>query len=489
MYRDKQYRVRTLKETLSDVHAARAAFGPRVEKVFVADGDALAMDAAHWEAILAACREAFPRLRRVSAYATAMNLLAKSVSELTRLKEQGLVQLYIGPETGDDVTLKRIAKGASFAEHVEAARRAHAAGMTLSTIFLLGVGGIERSEDHANASARLVSEMDPAFFSLLTLTVVPQTPMARLEEKGRFELPSVHRMLEELRTIVALAEPTGSVFRTNHASNYLPLGGVLPRCTRAHPLRRGWGAGRKRTSSPRVGARAVIDPMKRLFFGSLFVSAMLLAPRPVRGETRTETQYWTAAFLTARITGETPAEPGMSGWFDVHGRFGEDRSVAIVRPGLGYRFSGFVSGWVGYAWVPTWVDEAPTIHEHRIWQQAILQGTEGILRYQIRPRVEQRLREGQDDVGLRFRLFVRANFRLMDQVPLDVATWDELFFGLNETTWGQVGGFDQNRVFLGLSYTFGAIRTEAGYLNVAIHRLGGSWLIQHNPMISLSITL
>jgi radical SAM superfamily enzyme YgiQ (UPF0313 family) len=229
MYRDKQYRVRSLDETLTDIRAARFALGSGVERIFVADGDALAMDVPHWESILAACRKTFPHLRRVSAYATAMNLLEKSVSDLTRLREQGLVQLYIGPESGDDVTLKRIAKGASFAEHVEAAERAHAAGMKLSAIFLLGVGGTDRTLEHAEASARLVSEMNPAFFSLLTLTVVPETPIARLEEKGRFELPSVQRMLEELRTIVALAEPTASVFRTNHASNYLPLGGVLPR--------------------------------------------------------------------------------------------------------------------------------------------------------------------------------------------------------------------------------------------------------------------
>jgi radical SAM superfamily enzyme YgiQ (UPF0313 family) len=229
MYRDKQYRVRDLDEVLADIDAARTAFGPRVEKVFVADGDALAMDMAHWEAILAACRASFPRLRRVSSYATAMNLLEKSGSDLTRLREQGLAQLYIGPESGDDVTLKRIAKGATFADHVEAARRAHAAAMKLSAIFLLGVGGIERTFEHADASARLVSAMNPAFFSLLTLTVVPETPLAILENKKRFQLPSVHRMLEELRTIVALAEPTDSVFRTNHASNYLPLAGILPR--------------------------------------------------------------------------------------------------------------------------------------------------------------------------------------------------------------------------------------------------------------------
>jgi radical SAM superfamily enzyme YgiQ (UPF0313 family) len=229
MYRDKRFRVRELDETLTDIRAARLAYGRDVEKVFVADGDALVMDLAHWEAILAACREAFPRLRRVSAYATAMNLLEKSVEDLTKLREQGLSLLYIGPESGDDVTLRRIAKGGSFADHVEAARRAREAGIALSAIFLLGVGGVERSQEHAEGSARLASEMDPEFLSLLTLTVVPQTPIARLAERGKFELPSVRRMLEELRLFVALARPTDAVFRTNHASNHLPLGGNLPR--------------------------------------------------------------------------------------------------------------------------------------------------------------------------------------------------------------------------------------------------------------------
>lgn len=228
MYRSKQFRVRSLDEILADVRTAERRFGAAVEKVFVADGDALVMDVELWEAILEACRKAFPRLRRVSAYATAMNLLAKSHDELSRLRKGGLSQLYIGPETGDELTFKRIAKGAGFEEHAEAAKRAHAAGMKLSAIFLLGAGGVERSQEHAEASARLVTAMDPEFFSLLTLTVVPGTPIAKMQAIGKFELPSVTRMLEELRTIVALAEPTDAVFRTNHASNYLPLGGRLP---------------------------------------------------------------------------------------------------------------------------------------------------------------------------------------------------------------------------------------------------------------------
>jgi radical SAM superfamily enzyme YgiQ (UPF0313 family) len=229
MYRDKEFRVRNVDEILSDIRATRLSLGEDVDKVFVADGDALIMDLELWRAILTTCREAFPRLRRVSAYATAMNLKEKSPEELEELRELGLTLLYIGPETGDDITFKRIAKGANFQDHVDAAQRAREAGISLSAIFLLGAGGIDRSDEHANASAKLITEMDPAFVSALTLTVVPTTPIAKLERKGKFELPTVEKMLGELRTMVALAEPTDAVFRTNHASNYLPLAGQLPR--------------------------------------------------------------------------------------------------------------------------------------------------------------------------------------------------------------------------------------------------------------------
>jgi radical SAM superfamily enzyme YgiQ (UPF0313 family) len=229
MYRDKSFRIRELDEILEDVRLARDDFGDRVEKVFVADGDALAMPLEHWQPILAACRNAFPRLRRVSSYATAMNLLEKAPEELTSLKEQGLSLLYIGPESGDDLVLKKIAKGAGFEEHADAAAKAHAAGMKLSAIFLLGAGGIERSAEHAAASARLATAMDPRFVSLLTLTVVPSTPLATLEERGKFELPDVKGLLAEMRSFLAEASPTNAIFRTNHASNYLPLAGRLPR--------------------------------------------------------------------------------------------------------------------------------------------------------------------------------------------------------------------------------------------------------------------
>jgi radical SAM superfamily enzyme YgiQ (UPF0313 family) len=229
MYRDKQFRVRELGESLEDLHLAAAAAGDRIEKLFVADGDALVLPVDHWLPILEDARRLFPRLRRVSCYAMARNVLEKSDTELDRLRAAGLTRLYLGPESGDDVTLRRIAKGGSFADHVEAARRAHAAGMETSVIALLGAGGVERSAAHAERTAELVTEMDPAFFAALTLTVIPGTPQWRLRETGRFRLPDVPGLLRELRTMVDLARPTDALFRTNHASNDLPIAGHLPR--------------------------------------------------------------------------------------------------------------------------------------------------------------------------------------------------------------------------------------------------------------------
>ena len=228
MYRSKRFRVRDLGESLADIAEAGRSFGARVRKVFVADGDALVMPLDHWLPILEAVQAAFPNLTRVSCYAMARNVLDKTPEELALLRRAGLSRLYIGPESGDDVTLKRIAKGSTFDEHVAAARRAHDAGLELSVIAMLGVAGEARSAEHAEATAALLTAMDPAFFAALTTTVVPGTPLARLQQSERFTLPSMQQMFGELRTIVDLARPTRAVFRTNHASNYLPLRGVLP---------------------------------------------------------------------------------------------------------------------------------------------------------------------------------------------------------------------------------------------------------------------
>lgn len=233
MYRHKEYVARPVKDVLAEMDAVRAAVdagaSEPIRRVFLADGDALALPTSDLLEILSALRERFPPLSRVSCYATARNLLEKSVEELSLLGAAGLSLLYIGPESGDDVTLKAIAKGANFADHVEAARRAREAGLKQSLMFLLGIAGEERGPEHARASARLVNEMDPRFVSLLTATVVPATPLFQLAERGKFVVPEPTSLLREIREFLAVASPTNTVFRSNHASNYLPLAGRLPR--------------------------------------------------------------------------------------------------------------------------------------------------------------------------------------------------------------------------------------------------------------------
>jgi radical SAM superfamily enzyme YgiQ (UPF0313 family) len=228
MYRDKRFRVRALEESLADIDEASRRYGPHVRKLFVADGDALVLPLDHWLSLLSAARAAFPRLGRVSCYAMARNVLDKAPEELVALRAAGLTRLYIGPESGDDVTLKRIAKGSTFDEHVRAAERAHAAGLEISVIVMLGVAGVARSSEHAARTAELVTAMNPAYLAALTTTVVPGTPLAQLVQRERFTLPDLGQMFGELRTIVADARPTRCVFRTNHASNHLPLAGTLP---------------------------------------------------------------------------------------------------------------------------------------------------------------------------------------------------------------------------------------------------------------------
>ncbi len=181
MYRDKKFRVRALEESLEDLRVA-ADSQPHTEKVFVADGDALVLPTEHWVSLLGAMKKSFPRLRQVSCYATAENVLEKSAEDLERLRELGLSLLYIGPESGDNTTLKRIVKGATFEEHELAAKQAHDAGMRISVIMLLGAGGVERSEIHAKESARLVTAMDPEFLAALKGRI--QTALPHCDARG-----------------------------------------------------------------------------------------------------------------------------------------------------------------------------------------------------------------------------------------------------------------------------------------------------------------
>lgn len=227
MYRTKRFEVRPEAEVLEDI-AQAARVLPETRRVFLLDGDALTLAPRRLLPVLAALRAAFPELQRVGAYANAASILAKSDDELRALREAGLAIAYLGLETGDEVVNALIRKGATIDEQVEAVRRAQAAGIKMSVMVLLGMGGRERSHAHAVATGQVLSRMDPRYVSCLCVTPVPGTPLFEDVAAGRFDVLQPEETLAELRTIIEHLELTGAVFRSNHASNYLPLGGRLP---------------------------------------------------------------------------------------------------------------------------------------------------------------------------------------------------------------------------------------------------------------------
>lgn len=227
-YLDKPFAVRPFDEVVNDVTSLPADVRQRVRRVFLADGDAMVLSTNKLDAILDLLHRAFPGLERVSSYANARNLLGKSVEELARLRDRGIRLLYLGLESGDDQTLADVHKGMSVAEQIEGCRRASAAGITLSITAILGLAGRERSLVHAAATGDVLSTIDPAFIGLLTLMLTPGTRMERKVATGQVVLPDSMGMLRELREIVAHLEVTDCLFRCNHASNYLPVGGRLP---------------------------------------------------------------------------------------------------------------------------------------------------------------------------------------------------------------------------------------------------------------------
>ncbi len=227
MYRGKTFQARPLADVLADVEEARR-LAPDTRRVFLMDGDAMTLSTARLVPVLEALNAAFPALQRVGSYVNAVSVLRKSDAELARLRDLKLTIGYLGLETGDPATAARIVKGATVDEEVEAVRRAQAAGIKMSVMVLLGIGGRARWREHAEATADALTRMDPRYVSCLCVTPVPGTPFFDEVARGDVELPSPDETLDELRVLVDRMRLTGAVFRSNHASNYLPLGGRLP---------------------------------------------------------------------------------------------------------------------------------------------------------------------------------------------------------------------------------------------------------------------
>lgn len=228
-YPDKPFRIRPIHDVLEDVALARQRF-PQTRRAFLCDGNALVLSTDRLAQTLEALAAAFPLLRRVGAYANARDILAKSDADLAQLRANKLEILYLGLESGSDEVLRRIDKGSTSAEMIEAVRKASQAGMRVSVIALLGIGGVELSRQHAEQTARAVNAMDPHYLSMLTLMLVPGTALHSQWRAGTFQLPEPEDLLVELREVLVHLEGLSRcVFRTNHASNYLPLSGTLSR--------------------------------------------------------------------------------------------------------------------------------------------------------------------------------------------------------------------------------------------------------------------
>lgn len=227
-YLDKPFKAREMNQVMEDIEIAGSVY-PETKRVFLADGDALVLSTNRLTKILDALKGAFPHLERVGTYANAQNLLGKSIDELKILREKGLRILYLGLESGDDEVLTYIEKGSTAAEMISAVNKAKQADLLVSVIGILGIAGLEGSTQHARLTGKAVSQMDPDYFSMLTLMLVPGTQLYQQWEAGDFYLMDAEQMLIELHQVIEnLDSLTSCVFRTNHASNYLALRGTLP---------------------------------------------------------------------------------------------------------------------------------------------------------------------------------------------------------------------------------------------------------------------
>jgi radical SAM superfamily enzyme YgiQ (UPF0313 family) len=230
MYRkdNQRFRVRPIEEIKAIVDEA-SEFGYITERVFIADGNALVLSQKKLIEIMTYLNDKCIRLKRIRMYANVGDILRKGVENLKELKELGLDMVYIGFESGDDVVLGRIKKGANHEETVRASKILKESGIMNSAMVLLGMGGADRSEIHARETGRLLTECDPEYVGALSLQIRPGAPIYKEWEEGKFELPSKFQMVKELKIIVENTELTGGYFFANHISNYLPIKAKFPR--------------------------------------------------------------------------------------------------------------------------------------------------------------------------------------------------------------------------------------------------------------------
>ncbi|HZJ84129.1 MAG TPA: radical SAM protein [Syntrophomonadaceae bacterium] len=227
MYKGDKYRERSIEEIKTDIRMAKSHYGD-LEKVFLCDGDAIALETDMLLEILQDLYATFPSLRHVGTYVGPQSTLSKSISELGALRAAGLTKAYLGVETGDGKLLQEIKKGCTYEEMLSAGQNLVNAGINLSAMVLLGLAGKgRRSEEHALATARMCNEMKPQYLAALTVTPVPGTVLYNKVRQGKFEVLNALETLAEMKVIFENIDIDNLKFVGTHASNYLPITGTL----------------------------------------------------------------------------------------------------------------------------------------------------------------------------------------------------------------------------------------------------------------------
>ena len=226
-YKDKRFTIKDDRIISSDIRFASKVMR-RQDRVFLMDGDALIIPQRRLMWILEQIRENLPWVKRVGAYANAKSIKMKSSAELEELRANRLGILYLGVESGDEETLRTVCKGTTAENLINMGRKVRQAGIKLSVTVLLGIAGVKRSLEHARATGRLLSAMDPNYVGALTVMVIPGTPLYEAYRKGDFQLPDEKGLLQELREMIRHTDLTRGLFFSNHASNYLPVKARLP---------------------------------------------------------------------------------------------------------------------------------------------------------------------------------------------------------------------------------------------------------------------
>lgn len=226
MYTSKQFRIRTWEELQPEIQTLAKAY-QRIKKVFLADGNAFVIPAAHLITLLDEINEQFGRLQRVSAYALPKDIRAKTETELQAIRQRGLKLLYIGIETGDDALLQMTNKGETFDSTVEGIHKAHQAGLDTSLMIINGLGGKRYSEQHAIHSAHIINQLMPKFLSTLTLYLPYSLAYFQKKFKGTYQPQSVRELIEELKLFIQYLNTEHTIYRSDHVSNNVILKGTL----------------------------------------------------------------------------------------------------------------------------------------------------------------------------------------------------------------------------------------------------------------------